>query len=97
MEKEKASNKADEEIMNCIRKLFPSLDDEEVSKEQTYEGSHQQENIMIFDRFEDLDDTLFHDLERKEVSEETLNMTDPLEEKKAKKYALRINPLMMKR
>jgi hypothetical protein len=36
---------------------------------------------MSCDPFEDLDDALFHDLEIEEVSEETLDMTDPLEEK----------------
>jgi hypothetical protein len=52
---------------------------------------------MSYDPFKDLDDTLFHDLESEEVLEETLDMTDPLEEKKAKNYPLRINPLVMKR
>ena len=37
MEKEKAANKSTEEMMNHIRELFPSLDDEEVFEEQTYE------------------------------------------------------------
>jgi hypothetical protein len=63
MEKEKAANKAVEEMMNLIRDLFPSLDDEEVFKEQTYEQSHQEENKTSCDPFEDLDDALFHDLE----------------------------------
>jgi hypothetical protein len=49
------------------------------------------------DPFEDLDDALFHDLEGEEVSEETLDITDPPEEKQAKNYALRIGPLVMKR
>jgi hypothetical protein len=31
------ANKVAKEMMNCIRELFPSLDDEEVFKEQTYE------------------------------------------------------------
>jgi hypothetical protein len=97
MEKEKAANKAVEEMMNLIRELFPALDDEEVFEEQTYEESHQEENTMSCDPFEDLDDALFHDLESEEVSEETLDMTDPLEEKQAKNYALRIKPLVMKR
>jgi hypothetical protein len=51
---------------------------------------------MCCDPFEDLDDSLFHDLESEEVSEETLDMTYPLEEKKEKSYALIINPPMMK-
>jgi hypothetical protein len=88
MEKEKVANKVVEEMMNLIRELFPSLDDEE---------SHQEENTMSCDPFEDLDDALFHDLESEEVSEETLDMTDPLEEKQAKNYALRIKPLVMKK
>jgi hypothetical protein len=97
MEKEKAANKAAEEMMNHIRELFPSLDDEEVFEEKTNKESHQEENTMSCDPFEDLDDTLFHILEGEEVSEETLDMKDPLEEKQAKNYALRIKPLMMKR
>jgi hypothetical protein len=97
MEKEKDANKVVEEMMNHIRELFPTLDDEEVFEEQTYEESHQEENTMSCETFEDLDDSLFHDLENEEVSEETLDMTDPLEEKKANKYALRIKPLVMKK
>jgi hypothetical protein len=97
MKKEKATNKVVEEIMNRIRELFPSLDDEEVFKEQIYEDSHQEENTMSCDPFEYLDDALFHDIESKEVLEETLDMTDPLEEKKAKNYAHIIKPLVMKR
>jgi hypothetical protein len=92
MEKEKDANKDVEKMMNRIRELFPTLDDEEVFEEQTYE-----ENTMSCDPFEDLDDTLFHDLESKEVSEETFDMIDPLEEKQAKNYALIIKPLVMKR
>jgi hypothetical protein len=97
MEKKKDANKAAKEMMNCIQELFPALDDEEVFKEHTYEESHQEENTMSCDPFEDLDDALFHDLETEEVSEETLYMIDPLEEKQAKNYALRIKPLVMKR
>ena len=52
---------------------------------------------MSCDPFKDLNDALFHDLESEEVSKETLDMTDPLEEKQAKNYALRIKPLVMKR
>jgi len=52
---------------------------------------------MSYDPFEDLDDTLFHDLRSEEVSKETLDMIDPIEEKWAKNYALRIKPLVMKR
>jgi hypothetical protein len=52
---------------------------------------------MSCDPFEDLDDALFHDLESEKVSEETLDMTYPLEEKKAKIHALKIKPLVMKR
>jgi hypothetical protein len=43
--------------------------------------AHQEENMMSCDPFEDLDDTLFHDLGSEEVLEETLDMIDPLEEK----------------
>jgi hypothetical protein len=53
--------------------------------------------MMSRDRFEDIDDTLFHDFVSEEVLEETLDTIDPLEEKQAKHYALRINPLVMKR
>jgi hypothetical protein len=52
---------------------------------------------MSCDPFEDLDDTLFHDLGNEEVLEETLDMIDHLEEKRTKNYALRIKPLVMKR
>ena len=52
---------------------------------------------MSCDPFEDLDDYLFCDLESEEVSEETLDMTNPLKEKQAKNYALRIKPLVMTR
>jgi hypothetical protein len=52
---------------------------------------------MRCDPFEDLDDALFHDLKSEEVSEETLDMTDPPEEKQANNYALIIKPLVMKR
>jgi hypothetical protein len=97
MEKEKAANKYVEEMMNLIRELFPTLDDEEVFEEETYEESHQEENTMSCDPFEDLDDSLFHELESEEVSEETLDMADPPEEKQAKNYALKIKPLVMKR
>jgi hypothetical protein len=51
--------------MNRIRELFPSLDNEEVIEEQTYEESHQEENTMSCDPFEELDDSLFHELESK--------------------------------
>jgi hypothetical protein len=97
MEKEKVVHKVVEELKNHIRELFLALDDEEVFEEQTYEENHQEENTMSCDPFEDLDDVLFHDLEGEEVSEETLDMTDPLEEKQAKNYQLRIKPLVMKR
>jgi hypothetical protein len=97
MEKEKAANKVVEEMMNLIRELFPAPGDEEMFEEQTYEESHQEENIMSCDPFEDIDDALFHDLESEEVLEEILDMIDPLEENQAKNYALRINPLVMKR
>jgi hypothetical protein len=52
---------------------------------------------MICDPFKDLYDALLHEFESEEVSEETLDMTDPLEENKTKNYALRTKPLMMKR
>ena len=52
---------------------------------------------MSCDPFEDLDDVLFHDLESEEVLKETLDMTYPLEEKKANNYSLIIKPLVMKR
>ena len=52
---------------------------------------------MSCDPFKYLDDALFHDLESKEVSEETLDMIDPLEENQEKNYKLRIKPLVMKR
>jgi hypothetical protein len=67
MEKEKPTNKVSKEMMNHIRELFPTLDDEEVLEEQTYEESYQEENMMSCDPFEDLDDTLFHDLRSEEV------------------------------
>jgi hypothetical protein len=67
-----------------------------VLKEHTYEESHQEENMMSCDPFKDIDDNLFHDLGSEEVSKETLDMIDPLEEKRAKNYALRIKPLVMK-
>ena len=95
--RKKATNKAVEEMMNRIRELFPALDDEEVFKEQTYEESHQEENTMSCDPFEDIYGTLFHDLKSEEVLKETLDMTDPVEENQAKNYALRIKPLVMKR
>jgi hypothetical protein len=52
---------------------------------------------MSCEPFKDLDDTLLNDLESEEITEETLDMTDPLEENKGKNYALRIMPLVMKR
>jgi hypothetical protein len=52
---------------------------------------------MICDPFEYLDDALFCDFKSEEVSEEILDMTNPLEENKAKNYALRIKILVMKR
>ena len=94
---EKDANKAAKEMMNLRRELFHSLDDEEVFEEQTYEESHQEENTMSCDPFEDLDDALFHDLESEELLKETLDMTDLLQEKQVKNYALRIKPLVMKR
>jgi hypothetical protein len=93
MEKENDANKAAEEMMNHIRELFLSLDNEEVFEEE----NHQEENTMSCDPFKELDDVLFHELESEEVSKKTLDMKNPLEEKKAKNYALRINPLVMKR
>jgi hypothetical protein len=36
--------------------------------------SHQEENMMSCEPFEDLDDTLFHDLGREEALEETLDI-----------------------
>jgi hypothetical protein len=95
--RKKVANKSVEEMMNHIRELFPALDDEEVFEEQTYEESHQEENTMSCDPFKDFDDALFHDLESEEVSKETLYMIDPIEEKQANNYALRIKPLVMKR
>jgi hypothetical protein len=68
MEKEKVAKKVVKEMMNRIRELFPTLDDEEVFEEQKYEESHQEENTVSCDPFEGLDDTLFHDLESEEVS-----------------------------
>ena len=52
---------------------------------------------MSCDPLEDLDYALLHDLESEEVSEETLDMIDPLEENQAKNYALRIKSLVMNR
>jgi hypothetical protein len=97
VEKEKAANKAAKEMMNLIRELFPTPEDEEMFEELTYEERHQEENTMNWNPFEDLDYDLFHDLESEEVSEEILDMTDPLEEKKENNYALGIKPLVMKR
>jgi hypothetical protein len=59
--------------------------------------THQEENMMICDPFEDLDDALFHDFGSKEVLEEPLDATCPFEKRKTKHYVLRINPLAMKR
>jgi hypothetical protein len=44
MEKEKAANQAAKEMMNRIRELFPTLDDEEVLEEQIYEESYQEDS-----------------------------------------------------
>jgi hypothetical protein len=53
--------------------------------------------MMSCDPFEDLDDTLFNDFINEEVLDETLDVIDPLQEKKTKHCALRIKPLVMKR
>jgi hypothetical protein len=37
MEKEKVANKVAKEMENRIKELFPSLDNEEVLEEETYE------------------------------------------------------------
>jgi hypothetical protein len=84
MEKEKDSNKDAKEMMNRIKELFPSLDDEDldetfdqeeviISSLPFYEDiqafvppTHQEENMMICNPFEDLDDTLFHDFGNEE-------------------------------
>jgi hypothetical protein len=47
----------------------------------SFPPTHQEENMMSCDPFEDLDDTLFHDFESEQVLEETLDTIDPLEEK----------------
>jgi hypothetical protein len=40
MEKEKAANQDTKEMMNHIRELFPTLDDEEVLEAHIYEESY---------------------------------------------------------
>jgi hypothetical protein len=57
--------------------------------------THQEENMMSYDPFEDLDDTLFNEFGSEKVLEETLDTVDPLEEKQRKNYALRIKSLVM--
>jgi hypothetical protein len=56
MEKENVANKAPKEMMNHIRELFPTLENEEVLEEETYEES-DQEYIDEFSHVEDPDDT----------------------------------------
>jgi hypothetical protein len=73
IEKEKDVNKVVEEMMNHIRELFISLNDEEVFEEQTYEESNQEENIMSCEPFEDLDDALFHDCGNEEKCQKDLD------------------------
>jgi len=60
MEKEKAANKDAKEKMNNIRELFPSLDDEEVLEEKTYEKIYE-EYLDEFYHVEYPDDTFDED------------------------------------
>jgi hypothetical protein len=55
MEKEKVTNKDAKEMMNRIKELFPTLDNEEVLEEETYEES-DQEHLDEFSHDEDPDD-----------------------------------------
>jgi hypothetical protein len=59
--------------------------------------THQEENMMSYNLFEDLDDTLFHDFGSDEVLEEPLDVTEISEKGKMKHSALRIKPRVMKR
>jgi hypothetical protein len=59
--------------------------------------THQEENMMIHDPFEDIDDTSFHDFGSVEVLEDPLYVTIFFEERKTKHYVLRIKTPAMKR
>jgi hypothetical protein len=53
--------------------------------------------MMIYNPFEDLDDTLFRDFGSEEVLQEPLDATDHSEKRHIKHSALRIKPRVMKR
>ena len=85
MEKEKDSNKYDEEMMNHIKELFPakqlSLENEEVLEGHTYEESYQEDiddvsRARNLDKKFDEDNMLILDLPLDEDIQAIVSLTD---------------------
>jgi hypothetical protein len=56
---------------------------------------HQEENMMSCNPFEDIDDTLFHDLGSEEGLEEPLDATNPFWKTKTNNYALMLHIILV--
>jgi hypothetical protein len=59
--------------------------------------SHQEENMMSYNPFEDLDETLFRDFGSEEVLAKPLDAIDVSEKRHINHSKLRIKPRVMKR